>query len=251
MTVVRPVNLGCPKRRCKPKFQQSSLVLNRSPSLTFAQDLGGFRPSVRAGAVEELDQSKAFLPLGFASRKFYVSIGNLIKEFHVFIDSGKPIGAWAVARKSHLWGWRFLHVLVEQDSLVPYPYDATIAQCPITNLTEGYRCYSISNRRQSTKRIAEKWRCLARPFGVVSLQWSSSHADGPYKIIERRPTKRGGTHCCQLDLADGSYTLARGAVWISPVREGAWRLDRQFSPCLPASDFKKINSRCTVLESVS
>ena len=97
------------------------MILNRAPSLTFAQELGGFRPSARLGAVQEVRQSKAFLPLEFTSRKVSASIGHLSKDLHVFTGSGKPIDVCAVARKSHLGGWRFLHVSVEQDSLLPHP----------------------------------------------------------------------------------------------------------------------------------
>jgi hypothetical protein len=126
-----------------------------------------------------------------------------------------------------------------------------MSSSPITNLTEEDGSCSIAHRKQSTKRIAEKRRCPARLFGVVSLQWDRVHTDCPKKAIEQRSTKHGETHRCQLSLANGSYTVAGGCCVDKSSRKEAWRIDRQLSPCPTTSEVKKLNSCWAAPDSVS
>jgi len=231
VTVIRPEDLGPGEADLWAEFQRSSPVMS-SPflSLTFAQAVGRSRPGARVAVVEDGGQIAAFLPFELASRKVAVPIGDPMNELQGFIGSAAPIDARAVVRKAGLRGWRFLHVPAEQDSLLPHCYDGTRVQCPVIDLAGGYQSYFSSRHRNSTKRIAEKRRALARQLGEVSLEWNSRRPADLQKVIEWKTIKYGGARRLFADrtavrivteLAGSDHAACQGVVSVLSAGEQA------------------------------
>ena len=185
VTIVQPSQLGPEEAKLWTKFQQTSPVMsNPFLSFTFAQVVGRHRPGARVAVIEEAGCIVGFLPFELISRKFAVPIGHSLNELQGFIGSGAGIDARAVVRKVGLRGWRFVHAPAEQDWLVPHHYEDARVQCQIVDLTDGYRSYYESRRRQSVKRMREKQRSLARNIGIVSLQWHSGCMADVHRLID-------------------------------------------------------------------
>lgn len=202
VTVVRPGDLGPSEADLWAKFQRSSPVMS-SPflSLTFAQVVDRFRPAARVAVVEDGDQIEAFLPFELTSHKIAMPIGHPMNGLQGFIGSGAPIDARAVVQKAGLRGWRFLYVPAEQESLRPHHYDEARVQCPIIDLTSGFSSYLNSRHKNSTKKIGEKRRSLARRLGEVSLEWSTCRPEDVQQIIEWKTRKYAGARRLFADPA--------------------------------------------------
>jgi CelD/BcsL family acetyltransferase involved in cellulose biosynthesis len=219
---MRPGDLGPGEADLWAKFQQSPPVMS-SPflSLTFAQAVGLFRADARVAVVEDGGQIAAFLPFELAAHKVAMPIGHPMNELQGFIGSGAPIDARAVVRKAGLRGWRFLHVPAEQESLLPHSYDGARVQCPVIDLTDGYKSFLSSRHKHTTRRIGEKRRSLARQLGEVSLEWNSCRPEDMRQIIEWKARKYGGARRLFADqtavsitevLAASDHEACRGVI---------------------------------------
>ena len=187
VTVARPEELGPSEARRWAEFQQVSPIMsNPFLSLSYARAIGRARPNARVAVVEEGSKIEAFLPYELTCRGIGGPLGGPMTGLDGIVSSGAALDMRAVVRMASLRGWRFFHAPAEQRALNRYRYGYSYHGNAvfIINLTDGYDAYLRSRSRSLTKATAKQRQALARQFGPISLEWSSSSREHLHQLFE-------------------------------------------------------------------